>query len=749
MTLTHSERALAASLPLALLHSPANAAALLADAPIWLYALEVAILLALVVALALLLYRRQPLARQREALEPLPFPAAVVQSDGHELYFNPAAQALPHATRSALVRQTLLADNPLVQDDGASWLLHHQPGPDPHAWQVSYLTSLAPWQSQLEQLETEVAQLNNALYSANLVFFTLELASGVLRLAPQALQHAYGLEADWGELPLERWFGRVHPDDQRQITELLRQSAEQAGSDLSLEVRVRQANGQWDWVAITAQVYPRHDGHHQICGVGERITERKDANDMQRRREQAFRGLVDNSVDLIARVDPLGRCLYLNQTITRCVAQPEGELLGKTLQENGMPAALASRFTNECQEVIRQNRARMFDADVALSTLTITFEVRLFPELDPAGRLESILAVARDVTDLRRQQRLTTGEHAVLDMIAHRAPLHDILTRLARLLESQFPKARIAFWLAPLGDGHGDWIAPALPPLAAEYDSATLTLLRLLQPSLVNPLDSHPLWQPFSTLLDQLDLNAGWLLPLQPPQQAALGALCLLSTQPLPMGGEDKQLLARASHLAAIAIKQDRHDAEQQHAASHDPLTGVLNRYHFFEVAGRELQVAERYDRPLSLCLIELDGLQRLNENFGQHAGDKAIRHFAELCRQETRRADVIGRLDGKVFAILMSATGAEQARHLAERLIAQLAQHPLQLPPLPPLNYTLSIGIASHLPTENQFETLQRRAEHYLSLAQHLGINQIYSDPPSIDAANDQPGAPTPSARP
>jgi len=743
MTLPHPERAVAATLPFALLHRPAEAAELLPAAPLWLYGLEIATLLALAMVLVLLLYRRQPLVRQRTALEPLPFPAAIVQNDGHGLYFNPAAQTLPATTRNALLRQTLLSDSPLVQDDGENWLLLHQPAPAAQAWQVSYLTSLAPWQEQLERLESEVSQLNNALYSANLVFFTLELASGVLHVAPQALQHAYGLETDWGELPLERWFGRLHPDDQRQVTELLRQSAEQAGSDLSLEVRVRQASGQWEWVAINAQVYPRHDGHHQICGVGERITARKDALDMQRRREQAFRGLVDNSVDLIARVDPQGRCLYLNQTITRCVAQPEGELLGKTLQENGMPAALASRFNSECQEVIRLNRARMFDADVVLSTLTITFEVRLFPELDPAGRLESVLAVARDVTDLRRQQRLTQGEHAVLDMIAHRAPLRDILTRLARLLESQFTKARIAVWLAPQDDGHGDWVAPELPPLAAEYDGATLTLLRLQQPSLVNPLDSHPLWQPFSTLLEQLNLNAGWLLPLQPPQQPTLGVLCLLSEQPLAIGGEDKQLLARASHLAAIAIKQDRHDAEQHIAASRDPLTGVLNRYHFLDVAGRELQAAERYGRELSLCLIELDGLQRLNDNFGQHAGDKAIRHFAELCRSEARKVDLVGRLDGKVFAILLSATPAAQARHLAERLVERLAKQPLQLPPLPPLYYSLSIGIASHLPTENQFETLLRRAEHYLSLAQHLGVNQIYCDPsPSADAENDQPEA-------
>lgn len=114
----------------------------------------------------------------------------------------------------------------------------------------------------------------------------------------------------------------------------------------------------------------------------------------------------------------------------------------------------------------------------------------------------------------------------------------------------------------------------------------------------------------------------------------------------------------------------------EEQASSTDYLTGVSTRRGFFEVAGAEIARARRYGHPLSMLLVDPDKLREINENFGTAVGDECLRALAWVCRQESRTTDVVGRVGGEEFAVLLPSTELSGGLVLAERIRERMARH-------------------------------------------------------------------------
>jgi diguanylate cyclase (GGDEF)-like protein len=144
--------------------------------------------------------------------------------------------------------------------------------------------------------------------------------------------------------------------------------------------------------------------------------------------------------------------------------------------------------------------------------------------------------------------------------------------------------------------------------------------------------------------------------------------------------------------------------------ASMDVLTGLLNVRAFRRRLHEEIGRASRYGQPLSLLTVDLDGLKRLNDEFGHDAGDEALRRVGAAIRNDLREADVGARTGGDEFAILAPNTNRAEAIIVAERLRGLLADGNASANRRP---VTISIGIASFIPTDHTeaSERLLRRA--------------------------------------
>jgi diguanylate cyclase (GGDEF)-like protein len=123
--------------------------------------------------------------------------------------------------------------------------------------------------------------------------------------------------------------------------------------------------------------------------------------------------------------------------------------------------------------------------------------------------------------------------------------------------------------------------------------------------------------------------------------------------------------------------------------AASDPLTGLANYRRIVDALGNEIERTKRTGRPFSLALFDLDGLKRINDQYGHEVGSRAICRMAETLRLNCRAVDTAGRYGGDEFALVLPETGKDAARDVAHRICESLAKQE-ELPRI-----TASAGVA------------------------------------------------------
>lgn len=176
--------------------------------------------------------------------------------------------------------------------------------------------------------------------------------------------------------------------------------------------------------------------------------------------------------------------------------------------------------------------------------------------------------------------------------------------------------------------------------------------------------------------------------------------------------------------------ERKRMEAELRRLATTDVLTGAFNRRHFMELAGAELDRAKRHKRPLVALMLDIDHFKRVNDTFGHPVGDLAIKALSDTCAEIVRHEDILGRLGGEEFAIVLTETDLDGALLVAERLRLAVAaiRIPVDLgPDLPSeVTFTTSIGLAERLYGDSAMDTLLSRADMGLYAAKRSGRNRV-----------------------
>lgn len=165
----------------------------------------------------------------------------------------------------------------------------------------------------------------------------------------------------------------------------------------------------------------------------------------------------------------------------------------------------------------------------------------------------------------------------------------------------------------------------------------------------------------------------------------------------LPPGSlhEIKAIEGAIGQLHDILQKHEETRDELERLAATDMLTGLNNRREFMHIAAGEVARSQRYGRPVTVGLADLDHFKRINDQHGHAAGDLALRAFADLVRSTLRHADTAGRYGGEEFAFVFPETTPEEAAVLSNRLRSRLDAMVIALPDGATLRMTLSIGIA------------------------------------------------------
>jgi diguanylate cyclase (GGDEF)-like protein len=194
---------------------------------------------------------------------------------------------------------------------------------------------------------------------------------------------------------------------------------------------------------------------------------------------------------------------------------------------------------------------------------------------------------------------------------------------------------------------------------------------------------------------------------------AGVGALYLI-----PLGGT----LLYGTGLVLLYF--ERIVEEKHHLATHDELTGMLNRRAIVAGGEREVAMALRNHQPLTIAFVDVDFFKRINDNLGHEAGDIFLVEIAQLLKKTCRNIDLVGRYGGEEFCIIFPGVGQENVTTVGERLLNAVRQYRFQNQ----YQMTVSVGLASlpENPKDRSWTNLINRADAALYKAKDFGRDQF-----------------------
>ena len=187
------------------------------------------------------------------------------------------------------------------------------------------------------------------------------------------------------------------------------------------------------------------------------------------------------------------------------------------------------------------------------------------------------------------------------------------------------------------------------------------------------------------------------------------------------------RVLNEVAYLAVVGVaigglsQLRRIQVQLRDLATHDPLTNVLNARAFSSELAQELSRNRRYGRPLALIYLDLDDFKKVNDAHGHATGDAVLRLVADAMRSAVRQEDVVGRLGGDEFGVLMPETDGPVAQAAANRLVASIRTVFRGTP-----SVTASIGVVAVTGTEAGSDELLRRADQAMYEAKRAGKDRV-----------------------
>lgn len=241
-------------------------------------------------------------------------------------------------------------------------------------------------------------------------------------------------------------------------------------------------------------------------------------------------------------------------------------------------------------------------------------------------------------------------------------PREEPFDRIAQLIRAIFG---VPIGIVSMIDAHRQWYKAATGMATSEADlKSTFCRFALTgtAPLVVPDAKCDPRFSgnPHVVGAPHIRFYAG--MPLRTKDGFNIGTICAIGHEPKEFSAQQAEILAR---LADIVMDE----LELRQRAATDSLTGVLSRRAFKDEGGRMFALARRYTQPLAALVLDIDHFKSINDGHGHAAGDKVIADVARTCQAQLRSTDLIGRLGGEEFAILLPHTDCVTAHAISEKI--------------------------------------------------------------------------------
>jgi len=183
-----------------------------------------------------------------------------------------------------------------------------------------------------------------------------------------------------------------------------------------------------------------------------------------------------------------------------------------------------------------------------------------------------------------------------------------------------------------------------------------------------------------------------------------------------------------ATDITELKKSENKLIAAKKHAeelANKDALTSLNNRRAFFELGDRIFKQALRFQHSVSVIMIDLDHFKNINDNYGHSAGDHVLKIISKLLQKTIREIDILARIGGEEFALILPETNMDDAHQLAERIRQRICDEKI-IYKSDTLQITSSLGISSCIVTNQSLEGMLIKADDALYIAKKKGRNQV-----------------------
>ncbi len=173
------------------------------------------------------------------------------------------------------------------------------------------------------------------------------------------------------------------------------------------------------------------------------------------------------------------------------------------------------------------------------------------------------------------------------------------------------------------------------------------------------------------------------------------------------------------------ALKAAEEELKQQ--ANHDYLTDLYNRRYFQQISQDLINIAKREAIKLSIIMLDIDKFKMVNDTYGHSAGDQVLKHLALVLTEHTRKSDIVARIGGEEFAVLLLNSDKNSAAVIAEKLRETVDGQSVPIDGETHISFTVSLGVASvDVENESNIDTALNRSDTALYRAKNSGRNKV-----------------------
>nr|WP_295943426.1 EAL domain-containing protein [uncultured Acidovorax sp.] len=448
-----------------------------------------------------------------------------------------------------------------------------------------------------------------------------------------------------------------------------------------------------------------------------------------------LRRALDASDNAVVMTNSSKRVVYVNEGFTRLFGYQPAEVLGKLLSE----VLLGPHSDPDLLESIRGNVLAQgsFHGDTLLYSKEgqprwVSLVINASDE--SSGGPGGSISILTDITLTKMHEVLQTH---VLEGMVNELPLHELMALVCREVERIAPEVTATILAVDAQGRLHPLAAPSLPAsISRALDGLAIgptagscgTAAFRNEPVVVTDMATDPLWDDYRELFAPSGMRACWSSPIRDHRGQPIGTFAFYFREPRAPDALHQRLVDVCLHLCALAIERDSTHQRIHQLAFFDVLTGLPNRALFRTSAERALGDLRRGNHTGALLFLDLDRFKQVNDTQGHAAGDALLSEVAQRLTQGLRARDLIARLSGDEFVLLLSECTTEQAVQSAHRVLHDIAQ------PLDIFGQThvphASIGIAMFPNDGDTIDTLLRHADQAMHQAKsdHRHSLQLFS---------------------